>query len=125
MGLSQRQYTREFKLAAVRRLESGVSLGVLARELEVSPNLLHRWRSQYRESPEKAFPGKGNPHSPESGIAALERKIGQQAVEIDFLKACLQRIERQRMLQASTGSPRSTARSTQRSSAQPEGRKAR
>jgi len=125
MGLSQRQYTREFKLAAVRRLESGVSLGVLARELEVSPNLLHRWRRQYREAPEKAFPGKGNPHRPESGVAELERKIGQQAVEIDFLKACLQRIERQRMLQASTGSPRSTARSTQRSSAQPEGRKAR
>jgi len=125
MGLSQRQYTREFKLAAVRRLESGVSLGVLARELEVSPNLLHRWRSQYREAPETAFPGKGNPHRPESGVAELERKIGQQAVEIDFLKACLQRIERQRMLQASTGSPRSTARSTQRSSAQPEGRKAR
>jgi hypothetical protein len=28
----------------------------------------------------------------------LERKIGQQAVEIDFLKGCLQRIEQQRML---------------------------
>ena len=27
MGLSRRQFTREFKLAAVRRLEEGVSLG--------------------------------------------------------------------------------------------------
>ena len=44
-------------------------------------------------------------------IAELERKVGQQAVEIDFLKGCLQRIEYQRMLQALTGNPRSTGRS--------------
>jgi transposase len=30
----------------------------------------------------------------------LDRKVGQQTVEIDFLKGCLQRIEEQRMLQA-------------------------
>jgi len=41
----------------------------------------------------------------------LERKIGQQALEIDFLKGCLQRIEEQRMLQALTGNPPSTGRS--------------
>jgi transposase-like protein len=27
MGLSRRQFTKEFKLAAVRRLEQGVSIG--------------------------------------------------------------------------------------------------
>ena len=31
MGLSRRQFTREFKLAAVRRLEAGVSLAEVAR----------------------------------------------------------------------------------------------
>ena len=41
-------------------------------------------------------------------MAELERKIGQQALEIDFLKGCLQRIEEQRMLQALTGNPPST-----------------
>jgi hypothetical protein len=41
----------------------------------------------------------------------LERKVGQQTLEIDFLKGCLQRIEEQRMLQALTGNPRSTAKS--------------
>jgi hypothetical protein len=44
-------------------------------------------------------------------MAELERKIGQQTLEIDFLKGCLQRIEEQRMLQASNGNPQSTARS--------------
>jgi len=33
-------------------------------------------------------------------VAQLERKIGQQTLEIDFLKGCLQRIEQQRQLQA-------------------------
>ena len=47
----------------------------------------------------------------EGRIAELERKVGQQALEIDFLKGCLQRIEEQRMLQALTGNPRSTGRS--------------
>jgi len=41
----------------------------------------------------------------------LERKVGQQTLEIDFLKGCLQRIEEQRMLQALTGNPRSAGRS--------------
>ena len=38
MGLSRRQFTKEFKLAAVRRLEQGVSITEAARALEVSPN---------------------------------------------------------------------------------------
>jgi transposase len=44
MGLSRRQFTREFKLAAVWRLEAGVALAEVARGLEVSPNVLDRWR---------------------------------------------------------------------------------
>jgi hypothetical protein len=36
-------------------------------------------------------------------VAQLERKIGQQTLEIDFLKGCLQRIEQQRQLQAVIG----------------------
>jgi transposase-like protein len=40
MGLSRRQFTKEFKLAAVRRLEQGVSIAEAARALEVSANVL-------------------------------------------------------------------------------------
>jgi transposase len=108
MGLSRRTYTKEFKLAAVQRLEQGVSLGEVARALEVNPNVLHRWRREFRQGPGNAFPGNGKQRWSEGRIAELERKIGQQALEIDFLKGCLQRIEEQRMLQALTGNPRST-----------------
>jgi transposase len=111
MGMSRRQFTKEFKLAAVRRLEKGVSLGELARGLEVNPNVLHRWRREFRQGPGNAFPGPGQRRWSEGRIAELERKIGQQALEIDFLKGCLQRIEEQRMLQVFHGNPPSTGRS--------------
>src|ERR1019366_8826739 len=96
MGLSRRKFTREFKLEAIERLESGASVAVVARALEVSPALLQRWR----QDPDR--------------VAQLERKIGQQTLEIDFLKQCLQRIEQQRQLQAVIGKPLSTARSKTR-----------
>jgi transposase-like protein len=111
MGLSRRRFTREFKLAAIQRLEQGVSIAEVARALEVNPNLLQRWRREFRQGPGNAFPGHGQRRWSEGRIAELERKIGQQALEIDFLKGCLQRIEEQRMLQASNGNPQSTVRS--------------
>ena len=108
MGLERKQFTRELKLAAVRRLEQGVSIGEAARALEVNPNVLHRWRREFRSGPGNVFPGHGKQRWAEGRIAELERKIGQQALEIDFLKGCLQRIEEQRMLQALPGNPPST-----------------
>src|SRR5271165_4262556 len=111
MGLSHRRFTKEFKLAAVRRLEEGVSVAEVARALEVNPNVLHRCRREFRQGAGNAFPGHGQRRWSEGRIAELERKIGQQALEIDFLKGCLQRIEEQRMLQALSGRPRSTSKS--------------
>ena len=111
MGLSRRQFTKEFKLAALQRLEMGASIAEVARAFEVNPNVLHRWRREFRQGPGNVFPGLGKRRWEEGQVAQLERKIGQQALEIDFLKGCLQRIEEQRMLQALTGSPRSTGRS--------------
>jgi transposase len=35
-------------------------------------------------------------------VEALERKVGQQALEIDFLRGCLQHVEEQRKLRALT-----------------------
>ena len=111
MGISRRTFTREMKLAAVQRLETGCTLAEVARAFEVNPNVLHRWRKEFRQGTGNAFPGNGKQRWSEGQIAELERKVGQQTLEIDFLKGCLQRIEEQRMLQALTGSPRSTGRS--------------
>src|SRR6202050_1808086 len=111
MGAIRRQFTQEFKLAAVRRLEQGVSIAEVARGLEVSPNVLHRWRKEFRQGPGNAFPGNGKQRWAEGRVADLERKVDQQVLEIDFLKGCLQRIEEQRMLQVLTGNPPSSGKS--------------
>lgn len=111
MGLSRRKFTPEFKLAAIEQLARGVSVAEVARAFEVNPNMLHRWRREFQESPATAFPGMGQRRQEADRMAQLERKIGQQALEIDFLKGCLQRIEEQRRLQASMARPLSTSRS--------------
>jgi transposase len=106
MGLSRRKFTREMKLAAIQQLEKGSSAAEVARAFEINPNLLHRWRKEFRHGPGNAFSGPGKRRWEEPRIAQLERKVGQQTLEIDFLKGCLQHIEEQRMLQALTGKPR-------------------
>jgi transposase-like protein len=67
-----------------------LSLTEAARALEVNPNVLHRWRREFREGTGNAFPGNGQARWSEGRIAELERKMGQQVLEIDFLKGCLQ-----------------------------------
>jgi transposase-like protein len=106
MGTSRRKFTREEKLTAIRQLETGSSAAEVARGFLINPNLLHRWRKEFRNGPGNAFPGEGKRRWDETKLAQLERKVGQQALEIDFLKGCLQRIEEQRMMQALNGRPR-------------------
>jgi transposase len=107
---ARRKFTKEFKQTAVRRLESGQSVGEVARALEVHPSDLQRWRRELREHGERAFNGAGKKRVEESRVAELERKVGQQAMEIDFLKRALQHVEEQRLLQALPNGARSTSR---------------
>jgi transposase len=101
MGLTRRAFTREFKLAAIKEIESGKSVGLVARRLEIDRNVLYRWRREYRNQPTKAFFGHGKAINV-SREAELERKIGQMTMEIDFLKKVLTRLEEQQ--EASNGS---------------------
>jgi transposase len=111
MAETRRKFTREFKVAAVRRLQAGFPVGRVARELEVNPNQLHTWRREFAQRPNTAFSGEGRRRSEESPVAEMERKIGRQAVEIDFLKGCLRQLEELRTSQAETANPRSAPRS--------------
>lgn len=100
--MSRRKFTRESKQAAVRRLELGPSVAEVARACEVNPNVLHRWRRELQDHGAKALLGKGQSRAEESRLAELERKLGRQAMEIDFLRRCLQYVEEQRKLEALT-----------------------
>jgi transposase len=100
MSLSRRAFTKEFKEAAVRRLEQGASIAEVARACEVNANVLHRWKRELGDFGAKAFAGNGRSRAEETQLAELERKVGRQALEIDFLRRCLQHVEEQRKLQA-------------------------
>ena len=106
MGMSRRVFTRDFKIAAVKELESGKPLGYVARRLEVNPNTLHRWRREFNKQPTKAFSGQGKRMLAESREGELERKIGQLTMENDFLKKLLVSFEEQQ--EADSGSGLST-----------------
>jgi transposase-like protein len=112
MAMSRRVFTREFKLGAVKQLESGKALGHVARRLEVSANTLHRWRREFREHPTKAFSGHGKRILAESREAELEQKIGQLTMENDFLKKLLRDFENQQ--ETDNGAGRSTRRSARK-----------
>jgi len=96
MLVPRQQYSRELKIACMRELDSGKSLAEIARQYQLSPKRLETWKSEWRAKGELAFPGKGaRPQArlDAEHIAELERKIGQQAMEIDFLKKVLQRFK--------------------------------
>jgi transposase-like protein len=94
----------------VGRLRAGQSAAELARVLEVNPGDLYRWRRELDEYGERAFSGNGQKRAEEDRTAELERKIGQQTLEIDFLKRALQRFEEERRrLRALDGGAASTS----------------
>ena len=109
--MSRRKFSKEFKVAAIRRLQGGQTAAEVARALEVHPSELHRWRHEWDEHGERAFQGVGMKRAEESRVADLERKIGQQALEIDFLKRALQHVEEQRLLGALNRGGRFTSKS--------------
>lgn len=93
MGKSRRIFTREFKLAAIKEVESGKPLSYVARHLEISANTLHRWHREFKNHPTQAFSGHGKRMFAESREEQLERKIGQLTMENDFLKKLLKDFE--------------------------------
>lgn len=102
--MARRKFSKEFKVAAIRRWQGGQTIAEVARATEVHPSELHRWRRELDKHGEHAFQGVGKKRADESRVAELERKIGQQTLEIDFLKRALQHVEEQRLLRAlSTG----------------------
>lgn len=109
MSVSRRKFSKDFKEAAIRRLELGASIAEVSRACEVNPNVLHRWKRELRDRGPEAFTSNGKKRATEENrLAELERKVGRQAMEIDFLRRCLQNVEEQRRLQALTTRSSST-----------------
>src|ERR1039457_4999617 len=94
MLVPRQEYSRELKVACMRELDAGKGVAEVARQYQISPKRLETWKGEWRAKGELAFPGKSaRPQTrlDAERIAELERKIGQQTMEIDFLKKALRR----------------------------------
>ena len=60
MGLSRRQFAKEFKLTAVRRLEQAVSIADVARALEVDPTCCTAGAGSFAMAPATRLPATGS-----------------------------------------------------------------
>jgi transposase-like protein len=120
-----RVFSRKFKLAAVRRMIAGENVSELSRELQVLRKDLYYWRTRFRAGGPEALRGKGRPRKVEEmppkpkearaevdpaheRIAELERKIGQQQVDLDFFRQALRRVGGARRPSAEPGVSPST-----------------
>ena len=60
--MERRQFTREFKLEAVRLIKDrGVSYVQASQDLNVHPSQLRDWVKKFSDDPQQAFPGHGHP----------------------------------------------------------------
>jgi transposase len=85
-------YTKEFKLAILSQIEAGIPLAQVARENGVHPALVSRWKKEFKENPEKAFSGTGQPYKDQARLAELERMVGRLYAENEFLKKTLEKM---------------------------------
>ena len=108
----RRVYGRQFKLTVVRRMLAGENVSALSRELKIHRKVLYVWLDRFRSGGPEALRGSGRPGKSEragrgepasragpamSGearerIAELERKIGQQELELDFFRQALRQV---------------------------------
>jgi transposase-like protein len=84
----RKTFTRQFKLEALRLLDSGEKKPVdLARELGIPRNRLYKWREQLlAKGSDSAFPGEGRKRGPDAELAALKREIARLKEENEILK---------------------------------------
>jgi transposase len=137
---SDRRFSREFKMAALARMEAGENVSALSRELGVRRKCLYQWRERFRFGGPIALRSRGRPTKAEAvaieagsygalpaasaqmppaaapdelararrRIEELERKVGQQQVELDFFQRALQQVRQARRQSGAPGGTAST-----------------
>ena len=90
MTKPRKQYTREFKLEAVRLLEtSGKSISEVERELGIARGNLWRWRRELAADGEDAFPGHGRLTPEQEELRRLQHENAILRQERDILKRAI------------------------------------
>lgn len=131
----RRVFSREFKVCAVERLVAGETAAALSKELLTPANHLYKWCMHYRRGGPEALRSAHRPYKVSGAvevdpvvkaqsvadlsaarerIIALERKIGQQQLELDFFQQALRQVGQARQPSDGLGVPASTRSSRRR-----------
>jgi transposase len=87
MGRTRRSFSKEFKLEAVRLMtEGGHSISQVARDLGIRDTILGRWKKNWEQDRDAAFPGKGQVKPAEAELRHLRRENERLRMERDILK---------------------------------------
>jgi transposase len=125
MSGANRVFTPEYRVGVAKRILAGESVSALSEETKIKRSVLYRWRDAYRQEGEAGLnrpagrppgmrPAKpaGSPQEAlQRRIAELERKVGQQQLENDFLRRAFKRVEELRQKRRETGATASTPKS--------------
>jgi len=88
---NRRTFSKEYKLDVIQQSYRCDNVKELALELDLRPELVYRWRSEYKDQPEISFPGQGNPKqtTEDKEAAQLRKELNDVKTERDILKKAL------------------------------------
>jgi len=87
MTTERKSYSRQFKIDAVKLVtEQGYRITEAARNLEINPNVLRRWRNQLVGESDQAFPGKGHMTTENEELNRLRKENKRLRMEHEILK---------------------------------------
>lgn len=94
MKRSRRNHTGAFKAkVAVAAIKGDQTVAELAKRFDVHPNSIVQWKSELLGRAGEIFESLKAAKDAEADLKELHAKIGQQALEIDFLEHALGRID--------------------------------
>jgi transposase-like protein len=86
----RRNHSAAFKAkVALEAVKGDKTIAEIAQKHDVHPNQVTEWRRQLMERAVEVFAGANSKAEPPMDLKELHAKIGQQALEIDFLAGAL------------------------------------
>jgi transposase len=91
---SRRNHTPAFKAkVALAAIKTDQTVAELAKRFDVHPNSIVQWKSELLQRAGEIFEGTRSSRNEEVDIKELHAKIGQLALENDFLERALGRVD--------------------------------
>ena len=111
--MKRKRYSRKFQRMAVERMRSSDNIGDLAKELGVGRRCLYKWQSKldHLELGEVAPRTNSHESSYRQQVHQLKWLLAEKAMEVDFFKGALQKVEARRQKKGETGEMASTTKS--------------